>query len=398
MPMPPVPVAPNLPPASAPAGGSAKSGPAEAAQPQGGDAGAAPPPASFHATLAEQVRKLGGAKKGGKNHEAASAAGTAPGGGAAAQAVLAAAQGVPLAAAQAPAGGAKAAAPGPQDLAARYALRTAHDVGAQAKVAAPGKDALPPQAAPTSTDASTAAPPSQVLAAAPSTGARLAARTFGAGEQTQPAASGARASIASRADAPTHADLQALQGDPSGAAAPGASANAAAGVSGAPPQQVLAGASKGGDGHGASAPAPLTIDQPVSSPAWGNALGERVVWMAGQSQQSAALHLNPPHLGPIEVQLTLSNDQANAVFVADHPAVREAIQSALPQLRESLAQSGIALGNVSVGSQSSSQQSFGHGGRGTHAGHSAEPQLAGLAAKAAGVKGYGGTGMVDLFA
>lgn len=165
-----------------------------------------------------------------------------------------------------------------------------------------------------------------------------------------------------------------------------------------PPQQVSASASKGADGHGAGAPATLTIDQPVSSPAWGNALGERVVWMAGQSQQSASLHLNPPHLGPIEVQLTLSNDQANAVFVADHPAVREAIQSALPQLRESLAQSGIALGNVSVGSQSSSQQSFGHGGRSAHAGDWAEPQGAGLTAQTAGVKVHGGTGMVDLFA
>jgi len=102
-------------------------------------------------------------------------------------------------------------------------------------------------------------------------------------------------------------------------------------------------------------PATLAIEPKVGSPGWDGALGQRVVWMATQHRQVAEMHLNPPNLGPLEVRLTISGDQASAQFVSHHPAVREAIESALPRLREMLADSGIALGNVQVGSESFAQ-------------------------------------------
>jgi flagellar hook-length control protein FliK len=100
----------------------------------------------------------------------------------------------------------------------------------------------------------------------------------------------------------------------------------------------------------------LPVAPRVGSAEWGGAVGERVVWMANQSHQVAELHLNPPNLGPLEVRLTISNDQATALFVSHHSAVREAIETALPRLREMLADNGIMLGNVTVGSESFSQQ------------------------------------------
>lgn len=106
-------------------------------------------------------------------------------------------------------------------------------------------------------------------------------------------------------------------------------------------------------------PEPLTalrVAPRVGSAEWGGAVGEKVVWMASQSHQVAELHLNPPNLGPLEVRLTISNDQASALFVSHHSAVREAIETALPRLREMLADNGIMLGNVTVGSESFSQQ------------------------------------------
>ncbi|MEN6586433.1 MAG: flagellar hook-length control protein FliK [Sulfuricella sp.] len=98
------------------------------------------------------------------------------------------------------------------------------------------------------------------------------------------------------------------------------------------------------------------VQTPVGASGWGDALGQKVVWMAGQHQQVAELHLNPPHLGPMEVRLTINNDQVSALFVSHQPAVREAIEAAMPRLREMFADSGMMLGNAMVSSDSLPQQ------------------------------------------
>jgi len=94
----------------------------------------------------------------------------------------------------------------------------------------------------------------------------------------------------------------------------------------------------------------------IGSAGWGDAMGQKVVWMASQQQQVAELHLNPPHLGPMEVRLTINNDQVTALFVSHQPAVREAIEAAMPRLREMFADSGMMLGNAMVSSDSLPQQ------------------------------------------
>ncbi|TCV90776.1 flagellar hook-length control protein FliK [Sulfurirhabdus autotrophica] len=99
-----------------------------------------------------------------------------------------------------------------------------------------------------------------------------------------------------------------------------------------------------------------TVDPKVGAPGWDNALGQKIAWIATQTQKTAELHLNPPNLGPLEVRLTIANDQTTAQFVSHHPAVRDAIEAALPRLREMLADNGLTLGDVSVSSQSFSQQ------------------------------------------
>lgn len=86
----------------------------------------------------------------------------------------------------------------------------------------------------------------------------------------------------------------------------------------------------------------------VGSTAWGQALGERIVWMAAGSQQTASLTLNPPHLGPLQVVLNVSNDQASASFFSAQPEVRQALEAALPRLREMMNDAGIELGQATV--------------------------------------------------
>lgn len=113
----------------------------------------------------------------------------------------------------------------------------------------------------------------------------------------------------------------------------------------------------------ASASAPTTHDLKlelrVAAPGWGGELAQKVVWMATRQQQVAELHLNPPQLGPMEVMLTIGHDegvQASVQFASPHLAVREAIEAALPRLREMMANNGISLENVSVSADSFRQQ------------------------------------------
>jgi flagellar hook-length control protein FliK len=152
--------------------------------------------------------------------------------------------------------------------------------------------------------------------------------------------------------------------------------------------------------HASGAAAPtarvVEIPVPVQQNGWGEALGNRVAWLANQQIQSAELHLNPPQLGPIEVQIRMADNQASIEFGAHHAPVRDAIESALPRLREMFAAQGLNLADVNV-----SQQSFAHGRQQPATGEAqprAEqgPAVAQPAAVPAGAERV--LGLVDLYA
>ena len=86
---------------------------------------------------------------------------------------------------------------------------------------------------------------------------------------------------------------------------------------------------------------------------WDNALGQKVLWMVSQQQQVAELTLNPPDLGPLQVVLSISNDEASATFVSQHADVRQALEAALPRLKEMMAESGITLNSATVSQEGS---------------------------------------------
>jgi flagellar hook-length control protein FliK len=105
-----------------------------------------------------------------------------------------------------------------------------------------------------------------------------------------------------------------------------------------------------------AAPVQVTINTPVTQDKWGEEFNEKITWLANKNEQSAELHLNPPELGPMDVVLKVSGDQATAFFTSPHAAVREAIEHALPKLREMMAESGIMLGNATVNDQATRNQ------------------------------------------
>ncbi len=94
--------------------------------------------------------------------------------------------------------------------------------------------------------------------------------------------------------------------------------------------------------------AQLQLDTPLAMAGWSTELGQKVVWMVGEKQHVAELRINPPDLGPLDIKLTIDDQQTTAVFTSPHASVRDALESALPRLREVLAESGIMLGNASV--------------------------------------------------
>ena len=136
----------------------------------------------------------------------------------------------------------------------------------------------------------------------------------------------------------------------------------------------------------------------VGTPAWDQALGQKIVWMAQGGEQSASLTMNPPDLGPMQVVLSVSNNQATVDFMAAQPEVRQALEAALPRLREMMSESGIQLGqaNVSAGGQ---QQFAGFDGGGRSGGRSADHAAADASPQPRqGIVRIARDGAVDTFA
>ncbi len=99
----------------------------------------------------------------------------------------------------------------------------------------------------------------------------------------------------------------------------------------------------------------LVVNTPVGNAGWTGEIADKLTWMVGRQEQRVELVLNPPQLGRVEVSLTLNGDQASAQFLSANPVVREALDSAMPRLRDMLAEGGITLGQTHVGSDSPGQ-------------------------------------------
>ncbi|SMC26172.1 hook-length control protein FliK [Andreprevotia lacus DSM 23236] len=111
------------------------------------------------------------------------------------------------------------------------------------------------------------------------------------------------------------------------------------------------------DDAAATAKVPTHTVQPqVGSDRWGDAVAQRVSLMLSKQEQHIEMQLNPPHLGPMEVKLSMAADQASVTFTSQHANVREALAAATPKLTALLADQGITLANVQVASDSLNQQ------------------------------------------
>ncbi|MCQ9378643.1 flagellar hook-length control protein FliK [Methyloversatilis sp. XJ19-49] len=137
----------------------------------------------------------------------------------------------------------------------------------------------------------------------------------------------------------------------------------------------------------------MAVATPITHPGWADDIGHQVTWLAENGNSRAELILTPPHLGRIEISLQIGGDLSTAQFVSASPQVREALEQAMPRLREMLAEGGISLGDTNVsGEQRSGDQGQGgqRGDRGRDGNGDGELLIAPAARR--------GSGLVDLFA
>ena len=107
------------------------------------------------------------------------------------------------------------------------------------------------------------------------------------------------------------------------------------------------------------APAPLppagetlvSVNTPVTDASWGEQIGERVVLIANRQLQNAEIRLSPAELGPLRVQVRVDDGATNITFHATHAVTRDAIEQAMPRLREMFLENGLNLGEANVSEQ-----------------------------------------------
>lgn len=96
---------------------------------------------------------------------------------------------------------------------------------------------------------------------------------------------------------------------------------------------------------------------------WERTLGQQLNWMLNNQVQEAEIRVDPPHLGPLELRVSLHQNQTTVTFFSHEAVVREALEQALPRLRELLDAQGISLGQAQVSDQSLARQQAGWGGQ-----------------------------------
>jgi flagellar hook-length control protein FliK len=127
-----------------------------------------------------------------------------------------------------------------------------------------------------------------------------------------------------------------------------------------------------------SAPVPAPAPTPFALAAGtrlGEELGHRILWLSGNRLRGAEIQLDPPELGPLQVQIHAHRDGTSVHFLAHSAAAREAVESSLPRLREMLEGSGLNLLDVNVAQQQEQRGRSPWDGQGAPAGGPAGARL-----------------------
>ena len=105
--------------------------------------------------------------------------------------------------------------------------------------------------------------------------------------------------------------------------------------------------------------APLSVESRMG-PALLKDLQQQFATLDEGTSRTVELRLDPPELGRVTVRISMVGDEARVAFTAAQGGAREALEAALPKLREMFEQAGLSLGEAQVGT-GSGQDSRGRG-------------------------------------
>ncbi|HVN42292.1 MAG TPA: flagellar hook-length control protein FliK [Steroidobacteraceae bacterium] len=139
-----------------------------------------------------------------------------------------------------------------------------------------------------------------------------------------------------------------------------------------------------------------TLRPEVGTAAWPRDLGQQLARSAQEGISELRLQLNPPHLGPLEVRISMRDAQVGLWFGTHSTEARDALQQSLPSLREMFNSAGLTLGDASIAQQQPGQQGPAPGpARPTAA---AAPAMVGANTTATAVARARGAGLLDVYA
>ncbi|HEY0878398.1 MAG TPA: flagellar hook-length control protein FliK [Zeimonas sp.] len=87
---------------------------------------------------------------------------------------------------------------------------------------------------------------------------------------------------------------------------------------------------------------------PLHAPAFPAHFAAEVAMLGAAGIERAEIQMQPPELGPVRIELSLSGESARVAFTAAQPETRQAIEQSLPILKDLLAERGLTLGDTSV--------------------------------------------------
>jgi len=100
----------------------------------------------------------------------------------------------------------------------------------------------------------------------------------------------------------------------------------------------------------AQVPSPhlASVATPLHAPGFALHFATEVSMLGSAGIERAEIRLQPPDLGPVRIELSLSGESTRVAFSAAHPETRQAIEQTLPILKDLLAERGLLLGDASV--------------------------------------------------
>lgn len=92
----------------------------------------------------------------------------------------------------------------------------------------------------------------------------------------------------------------------------------------------------------------ITISSDVGTPRWEQDIRQNISLLVQSRTAVAELRLTPADMGPIQIRIDFSDTQPSVSISVQQADTRNALDAALPRLRDMLAESGVTLGGASV--------------------------------------------------